>query len=154
MGVYAAAVSRDRCDKERRADWTWCQHDTLWQIHSVGNFLLFLFFFFYLKTSDNCIKRTAGGLDVVDRVSVELEHLGGFRLLLFIAAHGESVLRYLDEDIISFLPLLPDAFAPRVQVPGKEEQVIVVDLSPCWIELAQKHTSWLSTLVSRAPFRV
>lgn len=64
-------------------------------------------------------ERTAGGLDVIDRVAIELEHFGRLRLLLFVAAHGESVLRYLDENVVAFLPLFPDAFTPCVQVPGK-----------------------------------
>lgn len=140
MGVYAdPAVSRDRCDKELRGALARGRATSRLDLIIDANttcfdkFIppgIFFSFFFIEKASDNCVKRTASGLNVVDRVSVELEHLGGFRLLLFIAAHGKSVLRYLDEDIIAFLPLLPDAFAPRVQVPGKEEEVIVVDQSP------------------------
>ncbi len=64
--------------------------------------------------------RTAGGFDVVHRVAVQLEHFRRLRLLLLVAAHGEGVLRDLNEDVVTFLPLLPDAFAPGVQVPGKK----------------------------------
>ena len=88
----------------------------------------FFSFFFFLPSAFIREKRTAGGLDVVDRVSIELEHLGGLRLLLLVAAHGESVLRHLDKDVVAFLPLFPHAFAPRVQVPGEWKKNAIQDV--------------------------
>lgn len=75
-----------------------------------------------IQTENRKLLRTAGGFDVVHRVAVQLEHFRRLRLLLLVAAHGEGVLRNLNEDVVAFLPLFPDAFAPGVQVPGKHTQ--------------------------------
>lgn len=61
---------------------------------------------------------TTGRFDVVDGVSIQLEHFRWIRFLLFVAAHGESVLRYLNQHVVPLLPLFPHAFTPRVQMPA------------------------------------
>ena len=65
-----------------------------------------------------CLLLTSGRLDVVDGVAVE-PHLGcRIGLFFLVAADGEGVLRYLHEDEVPLLPLLPDRLAHGVEIPA------------------------------------